>query len=468
MLVAAAPPGVPRLNDAAVDGTALAFALGVSIASGLLFGLAPAVVVAKRDLFGVLREGGRGAVGVARDRVRGMFIASEVALAFTLLTGAGLLVRSAILLGREDSGFDPTGVLSGRVSLPPTAYGEGEEARRTFARLAERFAAAPGVVAAAISSQVPAGPGGGSNGLLPEGRVFAAENTIDTRLRIVTPGYFETMGIRLVRGRDFNAADVRNGHLVMIISRSLAEAAWPGEDAIGRRIVCCEGSPDDPLWKTVIGVAEDVQWRGPGQAASPEFYIPLAQAPPVAFSWIQSTMTLVGRAVAADAVDPVALAMRTAVAEVAPDVPVFDVRTMHDRLRGTYATSRFHAQLLVVLGGVGLLLALIGIYGVVVYQANRRSHEIGLRMALGASALDVLALVTGQGMRPVLAGLVVGLGGAFVATRLLRSALFGVTATDPATFAVVGALLAGTAAIAAVLPARRASRLDPGRVLTRC
>jgi ABC-type antimicrobial peptide transport system permease subunit len=269
------------------------------------------------------------------------------------------------------------------------------------------------------------------------------------------------------RGRDFTDADVRSGNLVMIVSRSLAEEAWPGEDAIGRRILCCEGSENDPMWKTVIGVVKDVQWRGPGQSASPEFYIPLAQAPPVAFSWIQSTMTLVGRSRAPDDVEPVVQAMRAAVAEIAPDVPVFDVRTMEDRLRATYATSRFNAQLLAVLGGIGLLLSIIGIYGVVAYHASRRMHEMGLRIALGATAADVLRLITRQGLSPVIVGLVAGAGGALVATRVLQSALFGVTAWDPFTFGSVAVLLLGAAMAAALLPARRVSRLDPGRVLTR-
>jgi predicted permease len=465
-LVAAAPPGVPRLEEAAVDGIALAFALGISVLSGLVFGLAPALRVARDNVYGSLRESGRGTVS-GRDRLRGVFVAAEVALAFTLLTGAGLLIRSALLLGQENPGFNAAGVLTARVSLPPAAYGEGEGARRTFGQLVDRLAVLPGVAAASISSQVPAGPGGGSNGLIPEGRIPSPENSINTRLRIVTPGYFATLGIPLLSGRDFNAADVRTGNLVMVVSRRLAEQAWPGEDAIGRRMLCCEGSESDPMWKTVVGIAEDVQSRGPGQGITPEFYLPLAQVPPVAFSWIQSTMTMVGRSAVVDDVEPVAQAMRAAVADVAADVPVFDVQTMDQRLRATYATSRFNAQLLGVLGAIGLLLSIIGIYSVVAYHASRRMHEMGLRIALGATARDVLALITRQGLRPVVLGLGAGMAAALAATRLLQSALFGVTASDPVTFGTVAGLLLCAALVAAVLPARRASRLDPGRVLTR-
>jgi ABC-type antimicrobial peptide transport system permease subunit len=215
-----------------------------------------------------------------------------------------------------------------------------------------------------------------------------------------------------------------------------------------------------------VGVAADVQWRGPGQAYSPEFYLPLAQAPSVAFSWISSTMTLIARS-AAGQPESVADALRAAVHEVQPDVPLFDVSTMEDRLRATFATSRFNASLLGVLGVVGLLLAVIGIYGVVAYHASRRVHEIGLRMALGASARDVLALVTGQGLRPVLIGLALGGMGALAATQVLRSALYGVTPTDPITFVGAGAAMLLAAFAAAFLPAQRATRIDPGRVLTR-
>jgi predicted permease len=302
--------------------------------------------------------------------------------------------------------------------------------------------------------------------LVPEGRTPSVENAINTRLRIITPGYFDALGIRIEHGRAFTDADIAGRTRVMVISRQLAEQAWPGTDPIGKRMLCCEGSAEDPMWKTVVGVAADVQWRGPGQAYSPEFYLPLAQAPSVAFSWISSTMTLVARS-ATGQPESVASALRAAVHEVQPDVPLFDVSTMEDRLRATFATSRFNASLLGVLGAVGLLLAVIGIYGVVAYHASRRIHEIGLRMALGASSRDVLALVTRQGLQPVFIGLVLGIAGALVVTQVLRSALYGVTPSDPVTFIGAGSTLLLAALAASFLPARRATRIDPGRVLTR-
>ena len=466
LLVSAAPAGVPRLGAAAVDGVALAFAVVVAAASGLIFGIAPALRVTRTDLASALKEGGRGTVGRIRDRLRGAFVAAEVALAFTLLAGAALLVRSAVQLGRADIGLEPGGVLTARATLPPSAYGEGEEARRTFLRMAELLEESPGVAASAMASGVPTGPGGGFNGLIPEGRPLAIESAIQSRLRIITPGYFDALGIRILAGRSFSDTDVLGRSLAMIVSRRFAEEAWPGEAALGKRVACCDSAPEDIRWKTVVGVADDVHWRGPGQDFAPEFYLPLAQAPAVAFSWIGSTMTLVARSATSDA-GGAAPALRAAVQSAGPEIPLFDIRSMEDRLRATYATSRFNATLLGLLGVVGLLLAVIGIYGVVAYNAGRRTHEIGLRIALGASRHDVVALMTVQGLRPVVLGTLVGVAGAAVTTRVLRTALFGVTPGDPATFVGAAVVLLVAAGTAAFLPARRAARLDPGRVLAR-
>lgn len=461
VLVATAPPAAPRLATASVDGTVLLFALGVSVASGLLFGLVPVLRTVRQDVQSGLRDGGRGTVGLGRDRLRGVFVAGEVALAFTLLTGAMLLIRSAREIQREDPGFEPAGVLSGRISLPRTVG--PEDARLTFTAVAEQLQRTPRIDASALSSQVPAGPGGGSNGLLPEGRPMQEDQTITARMRIVTPGYFGALGIPLERGRDFTGTDIAGSTRVIVISAGLAAEAWPDEDPIGKRIVCCEpqASMEDPRWKTVIGVAGDVQWRGPGQDFFPEFYLPLAQAPVESFVWIQNTMTLVA------AGQPAALpdALRSAVAAVVPDVPLFDTRTLEDRLRETSAAGRFVSMLLAALGVVGLVLSVIGIYGVVAYQAGRRSHEIGLRIALGASARDVLGLLTRQGLRPVVVGFVIGLSAALLLSHALRAALFGVTPTDPVTFVGTAVVLLGAAVLAVLVPARRAIAVDPGRLL---
>ncbi len=463
-LIAAAPPGVPRLGLISVDGTTGLFGAAIAVVSAVLCGAAPALRIVRRDLFGTLRSGGRGTVG-GSDRARDILVAAEVALAFALLAGAGLLVRTAISLARDGPGYHPEGVLTALVTLPPTDYGDSEGPRRTFIELSRALKEQPDIVASALSSQVPTGPGCcGFIGLIPEGRALAVESSIQTVLRIVTPGYFGAMGIRLARGRDFDSRNVTGGNRVMVVSERFARLAWPDEDPIGRRVACCEGSDADPMWKTVIGVAADVKSRGPGREPWPEFYLPLAQAPAVSFSWIQNTLALVARSRGGE-MQSSARAIRNAVASVAPGVPVWDVRSMEDRVRGSFATSRFNAQLLAVLGFMGLALAIVGIYGVVAYYAKRRTHEIGLRMALGASRRNVLALVTGQGILPVLFGLVIGGALAAASTRVLRNALFGVKPGDPITFVIVAAVLLSAAVLAALVPARQATRLDPGQIL---
>jgi putative ABC transport system permease protein len=246
----------------------------------------------------------------------------------------------------------------------------------------------------------------------------------------------------------------------MIVSRGLGQRLWPGEDPIGKRVACCEGSPEDPKWKTVIGVAGDVRSRGLGEELYPEFYLPLTQAPDEAWDWIQRTMTIAVRTSNADPSSVVG-AVRTAARSVAPGVPLYDVATMEERLRGSLAQDRFHTLLLVGLGGVGLLLAAVGIYGIIAYFVAQRRPEFGVRMALGATGGDIVRLTLRQSVRPVVLGIVAGLAGAAAATRLLAPSLRGVGPHDPLTFGGVVLLLAGAAILASYLPARRAARVDP-------
>jgi putative ABC transport system permease protein len=465
LLVAASPPGIPRLAETRIDGPVLAFALAIALASSLLFGMAPAWRAARADLQGVLRDGGRSSMGVVRDRVRTLLIVGEVALALTLLTGAGLLIRSAWYLERVDPGFDPHGLLTARLSLPPRAYREGAaDVARTFEQVVERVQQSPGVRGAAVTSQAPMGPGGNSNGLVPEGRIPEPKNFINARLRMVTPGYFATLGIPLKRGRLLTADDIAGAPLVMVVSEALGRAAWPGQDPIGKRISCCEGSPEDPRWKTVVGVVGDVRSGGPTREPGPEFYLPLGQVPAEAWDWIQRTMTIVARADGAEATALTAT-LRAAVRGVDPDLPLYDIATMEDRMRESIAVTRFHTILLATAGAIGLLLAAVGIYGVIAYFATSRTQEIGVRMALGATARDILRLVAWQGMRPILAGTAVGTLAAAGLTRLIRGSVYGISATDPATFAVVAATLVVVGLIAAYIPAHRSTRTDATQAL---
>jgi predicted permease len=463
-LVASAPPGIPRLEQTRMDPIVLAFALGVALLSSLLFGLAPALRAVRGNIQATLREAGRG-IGTARDALRTGLVVGEVTLAFTLLVGAGLLVRSALYLQNVNPGFDPEGVLVARVSLPAATYREPDHAARTFQQIVSRLQATPGVRAASVVSLAPLGPGGGSNGLVPEGRSpMDPESRINSQRRIITPRYFEAMGVQLKRGRLFTDRDIAGAPRVMIVSEELARQAWPGQDPIGKRMICCEGTPDDPRWKTIVGVAGDVRSRGPTVDVTPEFYLPIEQVPAEAWDWIQRAMTIVVRSSGSD---PASLAapLRAAVREVDPSLPVYGLTTMTDALHGSFAQARFNTLLLTLLGAIGLVLAAVGIYGVVAYFVSLRTHEIGVRVALGAQPADVVRLMAWQGTRPILIGMVLGLLAAVATTRLLQNSVYGVSVTDPVTMIAVAMALGIVGLLATVIPARRATRVDPVRAL---
>jgi predicted permease len=455
-LIAWAPEGVPRLEETRIDPGVLGFTLVAALVASLVSGLVPALAAARAEI-PALRGEHRAGGSRSQGRVRFALVSAEIALALALLAGAGLLVRSALEMGRVDPGFDPKGVLTARVTLPRDAYLEREAVVQTFERIAEEARGIGGVRHTGVSSQVPMGPGGGSNGLVTEGKTF--EDRIDSRLRMVSGDYFEAMGIRLLEGRLFLPSDRRESQLVMVVSETLAKAAFPGESALGKRISCCEGGPDAPKWKTVVGVVGDVRSRGLGAEISPEFYLPMDQAPAVAWDWIQRTMTL---AVKADAAPEVLVpALRERIGRIDPTLPLHGIATMEERIVDSMAQSRFLAALLLTLSLLGLALASIGVYGVIGYLASLRAHEIGVRMALGAAARDVILLVVRQAMIPVALGIALGLAGALLGAGLLSSQLFGVRPNDPWTFLSVAGLLALVALMASYIPARRIARVDP-------
>jgi putative ABC transport system permease protein len=462
-LVAYSPEGVPRLEQAGIDGVVLAFALAAALLSALAAGLAPALRAARTNLRATLNEGGRtGTAG--RDRVRTALVAVEVALALVLLVGAGLLVRSALNLQRVDPGFDARGVLSARITLPAVRYEEPQRVVRTFEDLVEFAAAAPGVEAAAATSHAPMTPGGNGNGLIAADKPNEMKYVVQSELNIVTRDYFRTMRLRLVRGRLFSVDDRRGAPLVMIVNETAARGLFPGQDAIGKQVRCCEGTPENPLLKTIVGVVADTRSRGPAQPPQPEFFLPIEQAPDIAWSWIQRSMTFVARSRTGDASALTSVA-RDAVRRIDASVPLFQVRTMEQRMQTALAQARFNTLLMLLLGGIGLVLAAIGVYGVIAYFVAQRQQEIGIRMALGAKGPDVVRMVVQQGMQPVVLGIVLGLAAALAASRVLTAYVHGVTTTDPLTFAVVVVLLATVALVATALPARRAVRIDPTRVL---
>jgi predicted permease len=391
-------------------------------------------------------------------------VAGEVALSVTLLVCAGLLVRSAIALDRTDPGFDPAGVLSARVSLSQVEYQEPARLVTALTQLSERLAAQPGVVGAGITSQMPMGPGGGSNGLVAEGRTPGPENAVETRMRLVTPSYLATMRIPLRTGRHFTDRDAAGAERVAILSEEAARRLWPGEDPIGKRFLCCEGSETDPRFKTVVGVVGNVRSQGLGADITPEFYLPLAQAPDAAWDWIQRSVSVVVRGRARDPAG-LAGALRAGLRDVDPSVPLAQIRPMSRVVEASTARARFQTLLLSTLGAVGLLLAAVGIYCVVAYFVSLRVQEIGIRLALGATGASVLRLLIVQGMRPIVTGAAVGVAGALVAAQALASSLVGIGPTDPLTLASVVGLLLAVGAAATLIPARSALRIEPTTVL---
>jgi len=467
LLVAAAPAGVPRLEAARVDALTLAFTMAVGLFASLIFGLAPAFQASRLDLRSGLVEGGRTATGPgARDRLRRALVVAEVGLCLTLLVGAGLLVRTGINLGRANLGFEPAALLTARVGFPREGYASHEKMARAFEAVVANLRARPEVRGAALVSKLPLTRGATTNGLIPEGRTFEAKSAINTDLQIVSPEYFATMGIALRAGRVLVDGDGRSGPKVMVINEELARLAFPVQDPLGKRVACCEAGPagpDSPSWKEVVGVVANVSPSSPGAPASAQFYLPLDQVPAEAWDWTSRTLGLVVRSDrGAQVVTPL---LRAAVHAVDPNVPVFDVQTMADRRRATTAQERFGAILLSALGACGLVLAAVGIYGVIAYFVSQRTRELAVRQVMGAGPRDVMRLVLRQGLWPALLGVALGVGGGIIAGRALQAMLFGVDAADPLTFVLVATLLLIVAALASVLPARRAARVDPARAL---
>ena len=447
-LVAATPLDIPRLQSARVDTMVLAFATLVSMATGIIFGVAPALQLSRPDHGEALNEAGRGSSGSRAARTGRALVVAEIALSLVLLTGAGLLVRSFLELQRVEPGFVPQRAVTMQLLLPGSRYPDEAAQIRFFREVHDRMAAAPGVQSAAVSTTLPmSGSSLGAGFTVDDHPVANPADRPTAAGFAISPDYFATMGIQLVRGRAFTARDDENGPPVAIINETMARRFWPGEDPVGRRLTSYSG-----VSREIVGIVRDVKNRDLAENAGPQLYTPYVQRP-----W--PFLAVVARTTG----DPVGLSatLRQAVGSVDPDLAAADVRTIDDYLAQSVATPRFNATLIAGFAVLALFLAGCGLYGVMSYAVVQRSREIGIRMALGAQPGDVRGMVVSQAMKMGLAGLMVGLAGAFAATRLLGNLLFGVGPSDPATFATVCGLLLSVVLVAAYVPARRATRVDP-------
>jgi predicted permease len=429
----------------------------VSILTGLLFGLAPAWQVSKSDLNEGLKESGRGGSDAPRrQRMRALLVISEVALSLVLLIGAGLMIRSFGRLLAVDPGFKTDHVLTAFVSLPVSKYSKHEEQTAFFDRLLERLRNVPGVSAVGVVTDIPL-YGGSSTGFDVDGRPPAPPGQrAMTDYRISSPDYFAAMGMRLLKGRAFAPYDNEAAPGVVIINETLAARFFPGEDPIGKRLEL-SGSPKD--LREIVGVVSDVRNYGVDAEVKPEVYVPLLQSAPGYLSSVTSALTIVLRST----IEPTALGqtLREQVQALDKDQPVSELKTMEWYLADSMAQRRFNMLLLAVFAVLALVLAAVGIYGVIAYTVTQRTHEMGIRIALGARGGDILRLVFSNAMATTIIGIVIGLGAAFALTRLLQSLLYQVTATDPVVFATIPLLLLTVAAIATYLPARRAMKVNP-------
>jgi len=447
LLVTLSADSLPPTVNVTIDPNVLAFTFVISILTGLLFGLAPAFRTAKVNLIDSLKDGARGAEGTLRNRTRSLLVVFESAIAVVLLIGAGLLVRSLIALQRVDPGFDSNNVLTLRIDLPRQKYaGEGKPAK-FFEELETRISSIPGVQTVGLITELPMS---GQLNDLPftvEGRPpVTVDQAFDADFRLVNQHYFNALHIPLLRGRNFTEQEVREGKPVTLVSQQLVDTVFPNEDPMGKRLISAIGGTAFEI----IGVVGDIRHRSLQRPPFAAMYFPTLNS---------NRMNLVVRTQN----DPLSIvgAVRQQVQALDRDQPISAVKRMSDWVDSSVSSQRYSTTLLAAFAVLAMILAATGIYGVMSYTAAQRTHEIGVRMALGARRFDVLKLVVRQGMLLTLVGVILGLTGAFALTRVMQSLLFGVTAKDPFTFAVVAALLSAVAFIACLVPALRATRVDP-------
>jgi putative ABC transport system permease protein len=451
---------IPRADWIAIDRTVLGFSLVVSLLTGIVFGLAPALQVSRPDLNKALKDTGQSSAGGERGRrVRDSLVVAEVALATVLLLTAGLMIRSFGKLVAVEPGFDTDNILTMQVWLPESKYPDGNRIAAFYQQVLDRIRGVPGVRSASAIDFLPSSGWGDMTALAIEGRDTSTGQDAVAQYRVVDDDYFRTMGILLLKGRLLDKEDRDESHGVVLINEAMARRYWPGKDPLGKRI-----RPDFPAtntpwrpkagkaWLTIVGVVRDVKEFGPIEETPPEFYLPCLQNP-------SALMRLVVRTEG----QPINLAstIRDEVLAVDADQPVTEIKSMKEFISESVFRRRFNTALLGVFAAIALVLAIVGVYGVMSYTVTQRKREVGIRMALGASTRDVLSMIVCHGMKLCLAGVAIGLAGAIALAGVVRTLLFGVSTTDTFTFVIVAFLLATMSLVACYVPARRATKVDP-------
>ncbi len=447
-LLALGPDGLPRSQEIDVDGRVLFFTLALSVLTGLIFGLAPALQASRPDPQHTLKEGIAAATR-GRHWLRNLLVVGEVAVAMTLLVGAGLMLNSFVRLQRVDTVADVDKVLSVEINLPSTKYTEPAQATAFYQELVHRVESLPGVEQVSLSNLMPLGAHALNDPFSIEGRAYTAENATWAAWQVVMPNYFRTLGIPFVAGRDFTEQAAGGASDEAVINETMASRYFPNEYPIGKRISL--GSPGPP-WLTIVGIVKDIRQRGLESEAGPDWYFPYSRRP------IRYAHLLLRTSGDRMSLVP---AVRNQISAIDKDQPVAAIKTLNEVVASTTAPRRFNTLLLAIFATVALALAATGIYSVMSYSVTQRTQEVGIRMALGAKPGDVIRLILKQGLTLTLIGVAAGVLGALAAARVMSSLLYGVTATDPVTFVAISLLLAIVATLACYLPARRAARVEP-------
>jgi putative ABC transport system permease protein len=453
-LVAVIPDSIPRLGEVGIDARVAAFAVILSVVTGIVFGLAPALQTSRESVIDMLREGGRAAGGASTRRLRALLVAAEVALALVLLVTAGLMIASFVRLRAVDPGYRIEQVVTADISLPGGRYGTGPRQSAFYKQLLERLESSPVTRTSAVVFPRPFSDSGGQVSFeLEDAAPLPDRERPRAQLSIVSPEGFTALGVPLLAGRAFTEADVDGAPGAIVVNQAFVKKHWPGRNPVGKRVTFDHRLRGEKLeWHTVVGLVGDTRARS----------LDVAPQPTVYFSYHQFRLPFMSLIIrGTDDPAPVERALRAVVRGIDPDLPLEEVRTLASIASQSAAQPRFRTYVLTAFAAISLMLAAIGVYGLLSYSVTQRIREIGVRMALGARPRDVLRLVVGEGMRLVAAGAAIGVAGALATSRLVSAMLFGVSAADPLTYGAVVTLLATVAFIACYIPALRAARVDP-------